>query len=53
MCSMGVKLTLVRIYCSPMYTAQLWWKVQKSTITKLQIAYHNIFLMFLGMSKYL
>ena len=27
-------------------------ELQKSTITKLQIAYHNIFLMFLGMSKY-
>ena len=25
---------------------------KKSNITKLQIAYHNIFLMFLGMSKY-
>ena len=24
MCSLGVKLTLFRTYCSPMYTAQLW-----------------------------
>ena len=52
MCSLGVKLTLFRTYCSPMYTAQLWWNYKKSTITKLQIAYHNIFKMFLGMSKY-
>ena len=44
--------TLFRTYCSPMYTAQLWWNYKKSTITKLQIAYHNIFKMFLGMSKY-
>ena len=36
MCSLGVKLTLFRTYCSPMYTAK------KSTINKLQIAYHNI-----------
>ena len=45
MCSLGVKLTLFRTYCSPMYTAQLWWNYKKSTITKLQIiiAYHNIF----------
>ena len=43
MCSLGVKLTLFRIYCSPMYAAQLWWNYKKSTITKLQIAYHNIF----------
>ena len=52
MCSLGVKLTLFRTYCSPMYTAQLWWNYKKSTITKLQISYHNIFKMFLGMSKY-
>ena len=52
MCSLGVKLTLFRTYCSPMYTAQLWWNYKKSTITKLQIAYHNILKMFLGMSKY-
>ena len=25
MCSFSVKLTLFRTYCSPMYTAQLWW----------------------------
>ena len=25
MCSLGVKLTLFSTYCSPMYTAQLWW----------------------------
>ena len=43
MCSLGVKLTLFRTYCSPMYTAQLWWNYNKSTITRLQIAYHNIF----------
>ena len=42
MCSLRVKRTLFRTYCSPMYTAQLW-NYKKSTITKLQIAYHNIF----------
>ena len=25
MCSVGVKLTIFRTCCSPMYTAQLWW----------------------------
>ena len=25
MCSIDVKLTLFRIYCSPMYSVQLWW----------------------------
>ena len=41
--SLGVNLTLVRTYCSPMYTARLSWNYNKSAITKLQIAYHNIF----------
>ena len=41
MCSLGVKLTLFRTYCSPMYTAQIWCNYKKITITKLQIAYHN------------
>ena len=43
MCSLGVKLTLFRTYCSPMYTAQLWWNYKKCTITKLQISYHIFF----------
>ena len=25
MCSMDVKVKLFNTYCSPMYTAQLWW----------------------------
>ena len=51
MCSLGVKLTLFRTYCSSMYTAQLWWNYKKSTITKLQSAYyiyHNFFKRFLA-----
>ena len=35
-----------------MYAAHLWWNYKKSIITKLEIAYHDIFRMFLGMSKY-
>ena len=30
MCSLGVRLTLVRTYCAPMYTAQLWWNYKKN-----------------------
>ena len=56
MCSLGVKLTLFRrglLIVHIMFTAQLWWNYKKtSTITKLQIDYHNMFLMFLVMSKY-
>ena len=28
--SLGVKRTLFRTYCSPMYAAQLWWNSKKN-----------------------
>ena len=45
MCSLGVKLTLFRTYCSPIdvYSTTLLELQKQSRITKLQIAYHNIF----------
>ena len=45
MCSLGVKLTLFRTYCSPIdvYSTTLLELQKQSHITKLQIAYHNIF----------
>ena len=52
MCSIQVKLTLFRIYCSPMYTAQLWWSYKKSSMSKLIVSYHNIFKLFIGVSKF-
>ena len=52
MCSLEVKLTLFRSYCSPMYGVQLWWNYKKSTLNRLHIAYHNILKLFIGMSKY-
>ena len=52
MCSLEVKLTLFRSYCSPMYGVHLWWNYKKSTLNRLHIAYHNIFKLFIGMSKY-
>ena len=52
MFSLEVKLTLFRSYCSPMYGVQLWWNYKKSTLNRLHIAYHNIFKLFIGMSKY-
>ena len=43
MCSLGVKFTLFRTYCLPVYTAQLWRNYTPSISTKLQITYRNIF----------
>ena len=45
MCSHDVKIHLFQTYCSPMYTAQLWWSYNKSSIKKLYIAYNNVFRM--------
>ena len=52
MCSLEVKLTLFRSYCSPMYGVHLWWNYKKSTLNRLHIAYQNILKLFIGMSKY-
>ena len=56
MYSMGVKLTLFHTYCSPrsMYTAQLWWNYKNLPLLNYKLLIScNIFLMFLGMSKYM
>ena len=50
MCSLEVKLTLFRSYCSPMYGVQRWWNYKKSTLNRLHITI--FFKLFIGMSKY-
>ncbi len=40
-----VKVTIVRSYCSSLYTSQLWWKYRVSSIKKLYVAYNNAFRM--------
>ena len=43
MCTSNVKSFLFNTYCSPLYTAQLWWNYNASSIKKLYVAYNNIF----------
>ena len=52
MCSVSVKLKLFNSYCASMYTPHLWWNYKKMSICKLQITYHNILKMNIGLSKY-
>ena len=52
MCSVDVKLTLFRSYCSSFYTAQLWVNYTKTTMHKLYTAYHNVLKMFIGVGKW-
>ena len=52
MCSVSVKLKLLNSYCASMYTPHLWWNYKKMSICKLQITYHNILKMNIGLSRF-
>ena len=41
MCSVHVKTTLFKAYCTPMYTAHLWRQYKKSSIQRLTVAYND------------
>ena len=45
MCSDNVKVTIIRSYCSSLYTSQLWWKYKVNSVRKLYVAYNNAFRM--------
>ena len=47
-----VKLKLFSSYCAAMYTPHSWWNYKKMSICKLQITYHNILKMNIGLSEY-
>ena len=52
MCSTEVKLTLLRTFCSPIYTAQLSWNYTVASIHNLHVAYNNVFRLLLNQPKY-
>ena len=52
MCTLDVKLKMFKTYCTPLYTAHLWFNYKKTSLNKLYIAYHNIFKLLLNFSKY-
>ena len=52
MCSTEVKLTLLRPFCSPVYTAQMWWNYKVASIHKLNVACNNVFRLLLNQPKY-
>ena len=45
MCSVDVKTKLFRTYCTPLYTAHLWWNFTKANMRKLYVAYNNVYRM--------
>ncbi len=42
MCTPDVKASLYKTFCTPMYTANLWWNYRMYSITKLNVAYNDI-----------
>ena len=48
MCSLCVKLTLFRTYCSPMYTAQLWWNYKNLPLLYYKLLIITFFKCFLA-----
>ena len=52
MCSVSVKLKLFNSYCASTYTTHLLGNYKRMSICKLQIIYHNILKMNIGLSKY-
>ncbi len=41
MCSVSVKISLFRAYCTPLYTAYLWCRYEQDSIRKLTVAYND------------
>ena len=52
MCCMDVKVKLFSTYCSPMYTAQLWWNHTVYSFHRLNVCYNNILRRLLRCPRY-
>ena len=52
MCSLSVKTTLFKAFCTPMYTAHLWRRYKKSSMQKLNVAYNDGMRLLLHMSRW-
>ena len=40
-CSVPVKISLFKAYCTPLYTAHLWRRYKKGSLQKLTVAYND------------
>ena len=41
MCSVTVKVSLFKAYCTPLYTAHLWCRYRQNSMRKLTVAYND------------
>jgi hypothetical protein len=52
MCTADVKVGLFRTFCTPLYTAQIWWNYRMYSIRKLNVAYNDIMRLLLRLPRY-
>ena len=47
-CSFELKLTLFKAFCTSFYCAHLWYKFTKHVMSKVRVAYNNVFRLLFG-----
>ena len=47
-CSFDVKLRLFQAFCTSFYCAHMWYKFTKYAISKVRVAYNNVFRLLFG-----
>ena len=51
MCTNDVKLQLFRTYCTNLYCGQLWCKYRAKSISKIKVAFNNIFRSLMNLKR--
>ncbi len=51
-CTIDVKVSLFSTFCTPLYTAQLWWNHFDYSLNKLKVAYNDIMCMLLRLPRW-
>ncbi len=52
MCSSDVKVSLFGLYCTPLYTLQIWWNFHKYSLKILTVAYNDVMRKLLRIPRY-
>ena len=53
MCTIEVKITLFKTYCTPLYTAHMWCKYKMYSLRKLTVAYNDAMRILFRIPRYL
>ena len=52
MCTPDVKVSLFRAYCTPLYTAHLWYKASPPKMDRIRVAYNDAMRILLRVPRY-